>query len=50
MHNNESLPITFSAGVALRKPGEEQASLIQRADAALYQAKREGKNRVVAAE
>lgn len=50
MHNNERLLITFSAGVVLRKPGEEQASLIQRADIALYQAKREGKNRVVAAE
>jgi len=50
MHSNEGLLITFSAGVALRKPGEEQASLIQRADAALYQAKREGKNQGVAAD
>ena len=50
MHKHERLLITFSAGVALRKPGEEQASLIQRADAALYQAKRAGKNRVVRAD
>jgi diguanylate cyclase len=50
MHNNEKLLITFSAGVALRKPGEEPTALIQRADAALYKAKRAGKNRVVPAE
>ena len=49
MHNNERLLITFSAGVALRNGNEDQASLIKRADAALYQAKRAGKNRVVAA-
>jgi diguanylate cyclase len=50
MHNNERLLMTFSAGVALREPGEEQASLIKRADAALYLAKKAGKNRVVAAD
>lgn len=50
MHNNEKLLITFSAGVALRKTGEEQSLLIKRADDALYQAKRAGKNRVVTAE
>ncbi len=50
LYRHERLLITFSAGVALRAPGEDQASLIQRADAALYQAKKAGKNRVVAAE
>lgn len=50
MHNNEKLLITFSAGVALRKDNEDQASMIKRADEALYKAKRAGKNRVVAAE
>jgi diguanylate cyclase len=50
MYNNEKLLITFSAGVALRQPNEDQASLIKRADAALYRAKQAGKNRVVAAE
>jgi diguanylate cyclase len=50
MHKNERLLITFSAGVALRIGNEEQLSMIKRADAALYKAKRAGKNRVVAAE
>ena len=46
LHNNERLLITFSAGVALRKPAEPQAEIIDRADKALYRAKRAGKNRV----
>lgn len=50
MYNNEKLLITFSAGVALRAPDEDQGALIKRADDALYKAKRAGKNRVVAAE
>jgi diguanylate cyclase len=50
MYNNEKLLITFSAGVALRKQGEDQTALIKRADEALYKAKRAGKNRVIAAE
>jgi diguanylate cyclase len=50
MHNNEKVLITFSAGVALRKVGEDQGSLIKRADEAAYQAKRSGKNRVVCAD
>lgn len=50
MHNNERLLITFSAGVALRAEGESRQSLVERADTALYQAKRSGKNRVVAAQ
>lgn len=49
MYNHERLLITFSAGVAVYVSGEEQATLIQRADAALYQAKKAGKNRVIAA-
>ena len=49
MHNNERLLITFSAGVALRVEGEDQASMVKRADEALYKAKRAGKNRVIAA-
>jgi PleD family two-component response regulator len=44
------LLITFSGGVALHKPEEDQATLIQRADEAAYKAKRAGKNRVVSAE
>ncbi len=50
MYDNQRLLITFSAGVALRAPGEDQAAMIKRADEALYKAKRAGKNRVVAAE
>jgi diguanylate cyclase len=49
LHENEKLLITFSAGVALRLPNEEQTALIRRADRAMYQAKQAGKNRVVIA-
>jgi diguanylate cyclase len=41
--------ITISAGVAEYRVGEALSSFVQRADAALYGAKREGRNRVVAA-
>lgn len=50
MHNNQRLLITFSSGVALWKDKEDQAALIERADAALYKAKKAGKNRVVPAD
>ncbi len=50
MHENEKVLITFSAGVALRKAGESQESLLKRADEAMYKAKRTGKNRVVVAD
>jgi diguanylate cyclase len=50
MHNNTRLLITFSAGVALRMPSEDQGALIKRADEALYKAKKAGKNRVVTAD
>jgi len=49
LHNNERVLITFSAGVAVRQPGEERDALIARADAAMYQAKQTGKNRVCVA-
>ncbi|MGI4718477.1 MAG: GGDEF domain-containing protein [Janthinobacterium lividum] len=50
MHENEKMLITFSCGVALRIPNEDQASLMARADRAMYQAKQSGKNRVVVAD
>jgi len=50
MHENEKVLITFSAGVALRRPNEGQTDLVKRADTAMYQAKRTGKNRVVVAD
>jgi diguanylate cyclase len=40
--------ITVSIGVARYEPGEALAELIRRADAALYDAKSQGRNRVVA--
>lgn len=49
LHNNERLLITFSAGVAQYRAGEDEATLFQRADAAMYQAKQQGKNQVVPA-
>jgi diguanylate cyclase len=50
LHGQEKLLITFSAGVALRRAGEDQATLLERADKAMYQAKHSGKNRVVVAD
>jgi diguanylate cyclase len=50
LHNNERLLITFSAGVAMLAAGETQESVFARADKAMYQAKVQGKNRVVSAE
>ena len=35
---------TFSAGIALYQPGDTLLSLINRADKAMYQAKRMGRN------
>jgi len=49
LHNNERVLITFSAGVARRTQGEPQSAVIDRADKALYQAKRSGKNQVCVA-
>ena len=43
------LEVTFSAGVTLRRPGDTEASLINHADQALYEAKRVGKNRIIVA-
>ena len=43
----QSLPLpTFSAGLTMYLPGESLGSFIERADHALYRAKRDGRNRV----
>lgn len=42
----ESLSLTLSIGVARQRPGESLESLIRRADAAMYSAKRGGRDRV----
>lgn len=47
MANNEKLLITFSAGVALYRKDEEESNVLQRADLAMYKAKKSGKNRVM---
>lgn len=46
LDQNDKVLITFSAGVAERVPGEPQDAVIARADAAMYEAKQTGKNRV----
>ena len=49
LDNNERVLITFSAGVTERAFGEAQDAAIARADAAMYEAKQTGKNRVCTA-
>jgi two-component system cell cycle response regulator len=42
------IPVTLSIGIAaLRGEADNAASLLKRADQALYRAKRDGRNRVV---
>ena len=47
--NNDKVLITFSAGVAQVHASETGMAALQRADQAMYLAKRNGKNRVIAA-
>jgi len=49
LHNNDKVLITFSCGVAELAQDESPRDGLQRADQAMYLAKRSGKNRVVAA-
>lgn len=49
LHNNDKILITFSCGVAELGEDESASAAIQRADGAMYLAKRAGKNRVLAA-
>jgi diguanylate cyclase (GGDEF)-like protein len=45
--NNQKVRLTISAGIAVFQPGMTESQLIQRADEALYQAKNQGRNRVI---
>lgn len=45
-YGDEARPITLSIGYATAKPGENLEQLLHRADAALYRAKRAGRNLV----
>jgi len=48
--NEELGAVTISAGFAERLPGEAPVAFMERADAALYESKRTGRNRVSRAE
>lgn len=45
MHEEKRIFVTFSAGVTAYRPGERIEVALERADEALYEAKRTGKNR-----
>lgn len=45
MHEAQPVFVTFSAGVTAFRPGERLEEALERADEALYEAKRTGKNR-----
>jgi diguanylate cyclase len=49
MHEGRDVFVTFSAGVTAWRAGETLDAAIERADAALYDAKRSGKNRTCSA-
>lgn len=50
LSGNEKVLITFSCGVTQMRADDTQATVVKRADEAMYQAKQTGKNRVVTAE
>ena len=45
LHEGREIFVTFSAGVSLWRDGEPLEAAMERADGALYEAKRTGKNR-----
>lgn len=49
LHDDKRITMTFSAGIAMRRAGETFESLLKRADLAMYSAKRDGKDRIMAA-
>ncbi|QNM97718.1 GGDEF domain-containing protein [Chitinimonas koreensis] len=50
LHNNERVLITFSAGVTRFVADEHPEATLERADQAMYEAKKSGKNQVIVAE
>lgn len=48
--NNGTIRVTCSVGAAEWEPGDTLDTLLRRADSALYEAKRAGRNRVIAAD
>lgn len=48
LHEGRRIEVRFSAGVAVRQLGEDRDHLLNRADRAMYRAKQDGRNRVVA--
>lgn len=50
LYEGKTIAMAFSAGVAQLKSDDTEETLVQRADAALYEAKRAGRRRVVASE
>ena len=49
LHEAREVFVTFSAGVTAWRPGEPLQAALERADEALYEAKRTGKNRTCVA-
>jgi diguanylate cyclase len=49
LHEGQEVFVTFSGGVTAWRPGEALQPALERADGALYEAKRNGKNRTCAA-
>jgi diguanylate cyclase (GGDEF)-like protein len=49
-HLTPGQTVTFSTGITTNAPGDTAESVIKRAEKALYQAKSEGRNRIVQAE
>ncbi len=45
--DNEAIPVTVSIGATLALPGDDEVSVVKRADALMYRGKEEGRNRVV---
>ena len=50
VHEEHSIPVTVSIGIAALRPGESIEAWLSRADNALYEAKHAGRNRCATAD